>query len=138
MDQMAFREAKDFAPNIVVIMLGTNDAIPDVYQHAAFEADYKELISELQALKSKPKIWLTKPPPIFSSLFSLDNTNLTQGVIPSIERTASERGLPIIDVYGALANHPEKFFEDGIHPNLDGAKAIAAQVKKAITATNEQ
>ncbi len=136
MDQPAFQEAKDFAPDIVVIMLGTNDASPDFYENiGGFEADFKELAGEFQALESKPKIWVAKPPPIYN-IFDPDNSNLVQVVIPNIESIANELNLPIIDVYAALSNHPEYFFEDGVHPNLEGARNIATEVKDAITSIN--
>lgn len=138
MDQHAFQEAKNFAPNLVVIMLGTNDASSDVYENiGVFEVDYKELINEFQAIESKPEIWVANPPPIFNDVFGPSNDNLVQGIIPSIKRAADELRLPIIDVYSALVNHPEYFFEDGVHPNLEGAKAIAIEVKNAITSINK-
>jgi acyl-CoA thioesterase-1 len=64
----AFQEAKEFQPNIVIIMLGTNDANPTIRQvNGSFANDYVKLVEEFQALSSKPKIYLVKPPPIFSN-----------------------------------------------------------------------
>ena len=109
MDQHAFQEAKNFAPNLVVIMLGTNDASSDVYENiGVFEVDYKELINEFQAIESNPKFGL-QITPIFNDVFGPSNDNLVQGIIPSIKRAADELRLPIIDVYSALVNHPEYF-----------------------------
>jgi lysophospholipase L1-like esterase len=137
MDQPAFEEAKKFAPDKVVIMIGTNDASPDVYENiGGFETDYKELIDGFLILGSKPKIWVVKPPPIFNTAFGPLNDNLIKGVIFSIERLAKELNLYVIDVYSALLNRPEYFFDDGIHPNFEGAKNIAIQVRNAITSTD--
>jgi acyl-CoA thioesterase-1 len=130
--QEAFQEAKEFLPNIVIIMLGTNDARADTYQSIdEFVADYKQLVAEVQALKSKPKIFLVKPPPIFDNNLALNNTNLLKGVIPRIEQVANDLGLPTIDVYTPLATHPE-YFMDGVHPNSEGANLIASEICKAI------
>ena len=139
MNQTALQRAKDYLPNIVVIMLGTNDASPAYYQNIGdFVNDYKKLVGEFQALTSKPKIWLVKPPPIFNNGSGPNSVNIVQGVIPRIEQVANELGLPTIDVYTALANHPEYFLLDGVHPNSQGAKLIASEIYKAITSTIPQ
>ena len=131
-DQEAFQRAKEFLPTIVVILLGTNDVRSDIYQSIDnFVADYKKLVSEIQALESKPKIFLVKPPPIFNNELDLSNANLLDGVIPRIEQVAKELDLPTIDVYTPLANYPG-YFLDGVHPNNDGARLIASEVYKAI------
>ena len=131
-NQTAFQTAKEFLPNIVIILLGTNDAREDHYQSIDnFVADYEQLVREVQALESKPKIFLVKPPPIFDNEFYLRNTNLLEGIIPRIEQVTNELSLTMIDVYTPLANHPE-YFMDGIHPNNEGATLIASEIYKAI------
>jgi hypothetical protein len=128
-----FSAAKLFLPDIVVILLGTNDARADNYQSIdEFVADYKQLVGELQALESNPKIYLVKPPPIFENELELSNDNLVGGVIPRVEQVANDLGLSLIDVYTPLVGHPE-YFVDGVHPNFDGASVIANQMYKALT-----
>ncbi|MBE3116267.1 hypothetical protein IMZ68_03605, partial [Candidatus Bathyarchaeota archaeon] len=61
----------------------------------------------------------------------LNSTILTQQVIPRIRQVAGGLNLPIIDVYSALANHPE-YFSDGVHPNVEGSSVIAAKICDAI------
>lgn len=129
--QARFQASKVFLPDIVVIMLGTNDARVDNYQSIAnFTADYKQLVSEVQALESKPRIILVKPPPIFENNLDLRNENLLEGIIPGIEQVAEELALTLIDTYTPLVGHPE-YFVDGVHPNYDGASIIAGEVYKA-------
>lgn len=136
-DQSAFTRAKNFLPDIVIIMFGTNDARTDNFKSIDnFVADYMKLISEIQALNSNPKIFLVKPPPIFDNEFELKSVNLLEGLIPRIEQVANELGLPIIDVYSALENHPE-YFQDGVHPSREGATLIASEVYKAISLSAE-
>jgi lysophospholipase L1-like esterase len=133
MYQTEFQSARSFRSNIVIIMLGTNDARPDYYTHIdEFVDDYKELIGGFQAIgKSKPKIWLVKPPPIFNDSLGPTNVNLLEGVIPRIQEVAEELNLPLIDVYTVLLNHAD-YFWDGVHPNSAGSEVIAAQVYSAI------
>jgi acyl-CoA thioesterase-1 len=133
MDQPAFQSAKEFLPNIVIIMLGTNDAPAIPTQHILnFTSDYETLIRAFQILSSKPQIWLVKPPPIFDNALGLNASYFLQEVIPRIENVANETGLPLIDVYTQLVGHPE-YFSDGVHPNSDGARIVASRVFDAIT-----
>jgi acyl-CoA thioesterase-1 len=136
-DQVKFVEAKNFLPDIVIIMLGTNDARTDHYKSIEnFVSDYMKLINEIQALESNPKIFLVKPPPLFDNEYEMKNENLLEGIIPRIEQIADEEGLLIIDVYAALENHPE-YFWDGVHPSSEGANVIANKVYAAIILSTE-
>jgi acyl-CoA thioesterase-1 len=131
--QLKFQVAKEFQPAIVIIMLGTNDARADTYQSIDnFVADYEQVVRQVQELESNPKIFLVKPPPIFENELFLNNQNLLEGVIPRIEKVANDFGLPIIDTYTPLADHPE-YFVDGVHPNYEGASIIASEIFKALT-----
>jgi len=132
--QPEFHKSKDVEPSIVVIMLGTNDA--HTSQNASnFSSDYKNLVSEYQTLPSHPKILLVEPPPIYDNKLELNGTHLDGYVLPGIEQVAYELGLPTIDVNAALANHPE-LFEDGVHPNSEGAFAIATEIVQILGLEN--
>jgi len=132
-NQTAFVVAKQFQPDIIVIMLGTNDANTGCNEsNAAFIADYIKLISEFQALASKPKVWIALPPPIFNNTANLSEENFLQNVIPSIKQVAAQMNLPIIDVNTPLLAHSEYFY-DGVHPDVSGAWSIARIVYRALT-----
>ena len=132
----AFQEAKEFQPNIVIIMLGTNDANPLIRpNNGSFVNDYIKLVEEFQVLSSKPNIYLVKPPPIFSNGTTPSAEYFRDNVIPTIEQVANQTNLPIIDVYSALANYSE-FFRDGVHPDEQGAILIANEIYKAIILQN--
>jgi acyl-CoA thioesterase I len=138
MNTSTFQSALDYQPNIVIIMLGTNDAQPGVHQYnESFVDDYKTLINAFQALKSKPEIWIALPPPIFDDQGGKTSPEyLEQNVIPHIEQVANETGLPIIDVHSALAGSVNDF-PDGLHPNAAAARLIADEVYKAIISQNK-
>ena len=138
MDQPEFQRAKEFQPNIVVIMLGTNDDLQELRQYnESFEGDYTKLTAAFQQLESKPQIWIAKSPPIFSNSSDLSSTYFTETIIPQIEELAKTQNLPIIDVYSAFGNHAD-YFIDGVHPNSQGAALIATEVYKAINAQNSR
>jgi len=137
MNNSMFQSALEFQPNIVIIMLGTNDAQPNLKQlNESFVGDYVKLVSEFQALASKPKIWVALPPPIFSNQSGkLDPEYFTNTIITGIKQVSKEANVPLIDVYSVLANYPN-YFPDGEHPNIEAAKLIANEIYKIIVPKN--
>ncbi len=132
MNQSEFQEALAFQPDIVIIMLGTNDDLQMLHPYnASFEEDYAKLIAAFQQLESKPQIWIAKPPPIFSNSSDLSIQYFNGVIIPKIQDLANKMNLPVIDVYKAFGNHTD-YFVDGVHPNSKGAALIASEVNKAI------
>jgi acyl-CoA thioesterase-1 len=133
----AFRAAKDYKPNIVVVLLGTNDtrkANPNTYQQIGeFVGNYRQIVTELIGVETAPKVYLALPTPIYGEgNWGLNEENLEAGVLPGIKQVARELKLPVIDAHAALSDHPE-YFMDRVHPNGDGPKALAATVYRAIT-----
>jgi acyl-CoA thioesterase-1 len=133
MNQTAFRKAEVFNPQIVVIMLGTNDANPQIAQSEEnFEADYSQLIRSFVELEGNQTVWVVKSPPIFSTNSSYNNTYLVDTLLPQVDNIANQLDLSIIDMYSAFGSHSD-YFMDGVHPNGDGALLIASNVYDAIT-----
>lgn len=129
----AYRNALAFNPNIVIIKLGTNDTKPQNWKHAGeFERDLNAMIDAFANLETKPKIYLCYPCPFYQ----LDGRHINEdrifnGVIPILRKVARERGLPVIDMHTALSDRPQ-FFPDKLHPNGDGARAMAETAAKKI------
>jgi len=71
------------------------------------------------------------PPPVFNNTMGR-NATILDDVILLIKQTANDLDLPLIEVYTPLVNHPEDF-RNGVHPNIQGAKIMAAQIFNAIT-----
>ena len=137
MNQTAFKTAEDFDPEIVVIMLGTNDANPEIaHSEDNFESDYVQLISSFEGLNGDQLIWVVKSPPIFSNNSSYNNTYLADNVLPQVDNVADQLNLPTVNIYSAFGNHSE-YFMDGVHPNPDGASLIASNVYDAITSPDD-
>jgi acyl-CoA thioesterase-1 len=132
MNQQAFQDAQRFNPDIVVIMLGTNDAYLSEQQRNNFVNDYKTLINSFYSLPSSPKVYIVVPPPVFNNIMGLNAEVLDNDVIPLVSKTAAELGLPTIDVHTPLLDNPEDF-QDGVHPNIGGSQVIAFEVYNAIT-----
>ncbi len=136
MNQSQFQDAQAFNPDIVVIMLGTNDDLLELEQYnESFEEDYSMLISSFQQLESSPEILIANSPPIFSNSSDLNPEYLANTIIPLTNEVANKMNLPLIDVYDSFGNHTD-YFQDGVHPNSQGATLIAADVYDAINPYN--
>jgi lysophospholipase L1-like esterase len=133
MNEALFWRALEFEPDIVVVMLGTNDANNKYHRYLQdFSVDYEKLIRQIQTLASKPQIYLVSPPPILNNSLDFNNTSLQQDIIPCIQQKASQLNLPIINVNACLASHPE-CFTDGVHPDSQGARLIAEEISRTLT-----
>lgn len=129
----AYKGALDFKPNVVIIKLGTNDTKSWNWKHSAdFEKDLNAMIDAFAALETKPIIYLGLPCTFFGANGKgIDETRISSGVIPVVEKIAKERNLKIIDFHAATASHPE-VFPDKLHPNAGGAKIMAQAAAKKL------
>lgn len=127
--QAQFKSSDDFAPDIVVIMLGTNDAKPKNWENKAdFAANYRELIAHYATLASHPRVFVALSPPVYGAgAFNISPPVLENEIVPLIAAV----GGATIDVRGALSNHAE-WFPDTVHPAKEGANAIAQAVFQAL------
>ena len=128
----AFDRSHTFGPDIVVIMLGTNDAKPEnwVYKDH-FLSDYTELIESYRTLPSNPHIYVCLPPPVFAEVSGITNTRITTELIPLIRQVADMNSVSLIDIYSVLEGRGE-LFPDYIHPNATGAREIASTIYSRI------
>jgi len=130
----AFKNAKDFGPDVVVIMLGTNDTKPQNWKNFEkdFEPHYKDMVKQFQDLPSKPRVFVCTPPYVAKNGNWGINEPNAQKEIPVVTKVAKEMKLGLIDVHEAT-NGKDEVFPDKVHPNADGAKIIASTVQKSLT-----
>ncbi len=131
--EKAFKSAQDFDPDVVVIMLGTNDTKPHNWVHSdEFYSDYRAMVEIFAALPCKPRIYVCRPCPVPApGNYGINERNV-QLEIPLINKLAKEHQLGIIDMHAALEAHPE-LLPDRVHPNTTGAMIMAETVYKVLT-----
>src|SRR5262245_14690647 len=103
-NQSAFGASLVFQPNIVVIMLGSNDAKPQNWRYATnFGSDYLALISQYASLTSNPAIYLCTPcPPIPPGALNISPATVQTSVVPAVRLVSEESERPLIDVNTAM------------------------------------
>jgi lysophospholipase L1-like esterase len=136
-----FTQSHSANPDVVVIMLGTNDSKPFNWNahKGEFVGDYEALIDSYAALPSHPKIYLNLCPPAGTNSYQIVGSVIESEVIPDIEQIAAAKGVPTIDVFTAFGGHtldPSLYGSsaDLVHPNAKGAQVIADTVYAALTA----
>ena len=126
-----YQNAIRFNPDVVVIMLGTNDVRPLAWKNSKpnFVTDYLAMIKQLSELPSKPRIFICYPPTITEPDGSEENI---LELIPLMDEVARSTKVGIIDIHGAFKGKGE-LIPDKIHPNDAGQTIIATTIYKALT-----
>lgn len=138
MSEQIYHDALDFAPQIVTIMLGTNDSKPQNWIcRDNFKSDLKELIGSFRALPTKPVILLCIPVPAMGGAWGINDSIIFNGVIPYIKEVAAEEEVGLIDLNTPMQSHRE-YFPDTIHPNEEGQKKIAGIIMQAIKSVRKK
>jgi acyl-CoA thioesterase-1 len=133
-NEPAFKAVDEYAPDAVVLKLGTNDSKPQNWKYGSdFEQDLQAMIRHFESLPSHPRIWLCLPVPVYQTNWGINEPVVKGEIIPKIRKVAVLERVPVIDLYSALSHHPE-MFPDMIHPNAAGARVIARTVQAALTA----
>ena len=124
---LRYRQSLLDQPEIVLILLGTNDARTDVWNEAAYQSGIQKMGSDYTSLSSHPKIIYMMSPEVFPDEygnigFEISGKLLDQGVHPAQKRLFPEDS---IDLYSLFMNHRE-YFVDGVHPDREGNRIIAS------------
>lgn len=138
--------SKMMAPDVVIYMLGTNDADEWYNTSHYYVQDMKDLLSEYINLENKPQVHTMIPPPL-SNYSCVDNTNPSclmpfsksctiDCVLPKmVPEIAADLGLPDpLDLLSLLGGPVEtnKTAMPGLHPNCNGYSMIGHYVAKEI------
>lgn len=128
-----YQQSLESEPDIVVLMLGTNDTKTYNWNASDYEAGLKELVESYQQLDTKPTVYLMRSP----YCYSLDGSDVAEyDIQPSVvadelggivDKVASETGVEVIDLY-QLTEGQDELYTDGIHFNADGYELIADEV----------
>lgn len=127
-----YKQSLAFNPEVVVIMLGTND-MKDVNfpNRNNIISDYTALIESYKLLSSKPIIYICYPPPSYGKFRGITNKRIVDVLIPMLREVSIQNNVNVIDIHTLLSNKKE-LFPDTLHPNKEGARQMAELVYQTI------
>lgn len=130
METMVYGESRAWNPDIVLLMLGSNDATPWGWVAVAFRDDYERLVASYRELPSLPRVILIAPIRMFCvmgmTFGGLSPEILEEGVRPVIHEVAEECELQCIDLVDLFTD--ERYCYDGVHPNVEGVKLMSEAI----------
>ena len=133
-----YQQSMAYDADYVVFMMGSNDSKPENWQGA--EAFTEDLLALLDSYGDAQIILCTPATAFFlegqtEGVTSHDIQPLVVEEIAQIVRdVAAEREYTLIDINDLTEQHPEWFAKDGVHPDNDGAAAIAQAVYEVLKA----
>ena len=128
-----------FTPHIVLLMIGTNDAI-DNYDMANAPTRLGALIDSIYAQLPNVLIVVAKPIPSRGNASLGDDTMLSDRIktfddaIPAVVQTraAAGRHIQVVDMFTPFNPNKTALLEDQWHPNLQGYVLIGDQWYSAV------
>ena len=134
----AYADVLAWHPDIIFLMLGTNDLKVDNCDAAGpdgFERDMRKLIRTLRSLPTQPTVFLSMPPPLRVEFRGIAQSRLASLVLPIESRVyqelaeANDHGcapgaVHVLNLQSVLSAQ-EDLGSDGIHPNDQGRQLIA-------------
>jgi lysophospholipase L1-like esterase len=121
------------SPDVVVIMLGTNDSKPQNWRlKDEFAADYASLIETYAQLPSHPQIFVALPPPVMGAGNYGINSPGVEDELPIITQVAAQKRVTLIDAHSCFVGDPADFV-DRVHPNDAGYNKLAGAIYIGLT-----
>lgn len=128
-----FEAAKAFEPDIVTIMLGTNDAHPNYWPQYEdqYRLDYLRMIKEFQELSTKPRV-IVLGLPYLKEGGRYDGVVALDALLPGI---ALEAGVEFVEIWDELVDSglsSNQLMKDPIHPSAAAHTIIAETIYPVI------
>lgn len=142
--EKAYAAALEFKPDFLVVNLGANDskhpgdgsldaekAVNNWQYKTNFVADYEALIAAFRQANPAVKVFVCLPTPDYPGRWGINDKTIRVEIIPLVRLVAKETDASLIDLNAPLSEKPE-WFPDTVHPNEQGAKAMAKEIYQAL------
>lgn len=129
----AYTWSHEYEAEIIVLMLGSNDSKPENWKGTdKFREEYQILLDSYKQTENEPTIFICTPPTAYypeGVTEGLSNYDVQPAIIEDIAEIvkdiAKENGCTLININDLTDGRRDLFGKDNVHPNNDGAKAIA-------------
>lgn len=136
----------DLNPTTTLVMAGTNDMINSgkLVDFDDFEDNLNNIITQISNVGSK-LVLMTIPPVVESELFKRHDASAFDPYGPNgrvllandiVRKVASERNIPLIDMYNLFNNNMSLISSDGVHPSPAGYEAMVDLLYNTIALNN--
>ena len=130
----AYRESLAWNPDIVLLMLGTNDTKSRNWDPEILRRDYRRIVESYRALPSAPRVILIAPIRVFPvggiPILGVLPENMENGVRPAIRALAAEMELELVDLQDLFTDR--RYCRDGVHPQRAGTQMLADAIWSGI------
>jgi len=129
----AFHNALNSKPDVVFILLGTNDSKGmNRPFYNEFEKDYSDLIDSFRNLSSHPRVIMLLPTAAFTKdANSIYDSVIVNNIIPMCREVAYNKKCEVLDLHPLFLGK-EDLLSDGIHPGAEGQTLIADRLYKQL------
>ena len=129
-----YQKSIEWNPDIVLIMLGTNDTKRRNWDPNIFRRDYTELVKTYMALPARPRVILIAPIrihlPFKIPVLGLYPETMEESVRPAIREIAAKLGLELVDLVDLFPD--STYMMDGVHPQAAGARLLAEAIYRSV------
>lgn len=138
-NQQQYTDSVNFPPDVIVIMLGANDANGWANASVTYETELRALIAAYQAACPNAKILLvTSAPTLDNNQFGIPNDVIKNNVNAIQRSVAQDLGLTLVDLNAEMTaaegGYNGFFRGDGVHLSVEGAQFTAKVIGDAVKA----
>lgn len=132
-DTQAYQDALKFAPDMVFIDLGGNDAKAVNRSHyGELVRDCRDMIQSFRQLPSQPRVILLLPFKSFETdTNQIWDRTIVNEIAPRMQQAALEEGIEVLNMHSLLVDKPALYI-DKIHPGEEAAGIIAHRLAEQI------
>jgi len=131
--QSQYTESLSFNPDIVIIMLGTNDSKPAYWNPEKFKSGALSLVESYKNLPSSPKVYLATSAKCYKDEPNgITGAVIDNEIVPIQHEVAKLSGSVLIDINLLTADRSYLYHSDGIHLSDEGYLYIAQCMYNAL------